>query len=209
MTARSLLALAALASLAACRTAPASPRAEDAAVLASWMTGTYSSAAQAADDPENFFHVRLVTTPIWTDRTDGHWLYVEQAVAAALERPYRQRVYRVHGTESGVRSDVYELPGDPLDFVAAWERPELFDAIEPGDLALREGCSIHLVRAGANEFTGSTRGEGCSSSLGDAAFATSEVRVTPNVLTSWDRGFTADGEQAWGATEGPYVFVRE
>ena len=42
------------------------------------MTGTFSTAVQATEDPE-FFDLSLHIKPIWTDRTDGRWLYVEQA----------------------------------------------------------------------------------------------------------------------------------
>ena len=71
----------------------------------------------------------------------------------------------------------------------------------------RGGCSIFL-RADGPAFVGATRGEGCSSSLAGAAYATSEVTITRDVLTSWDRGFDAAGEQVWGATAGAYEFVR-
>jgi hypothetical protein len=60
-------------------------------VAVAWMTGSFSSAEQAAADT-NYFDIRLEIVPIWTTRADGHWLYVEQAAAGYLERPYRQRV---------------------------------------------------------------------------------------------------------------------
>lgn len=179
----------------------------DAERAAGFMTGSFSSEAQAAEDPE-YFDIRLFMVPIWEDRSDGEWLYVEQAVATALERPYRQRVYHVVDTDEGPRSDVYTLPGDPILYAGAWRDPELFDAITPESLALREGCSIFLTPVGAH-FEGSTRGKGCMSSLGEAAYATSEVIVKPGVLTSWDRGFDAQDEQAWGAVTGAYIFVKQ
>ena len=71
----------------------------------------------------------------------------------------------------------------------------------------RECCSIWRERAG-DAWVGATCGEGCSSSLAGASYATSEVTVTDEVLTSWDRGFDAAGEQVWGAEAGPYRFVK-
>jgi len=64
------------------------------------------------------------------------------------------------------------------------------------------------VRTGDERFEGSTRGDGCASSLAGASYATSEVVVTPGRLLSWDRGWDASGEQAWGATGGGYEFVK-
>jgi len=176
--------------------------------LQGWMTGTFSSAAQAAASPQDFYDIRLVMEPIWTDRADGPWLYVEQAAAESLDRPYRQRVYHLSVGEGGLRSAVYTLPGDPLDFVAAWEKPELFAELVPENLTVRAGCEIALNDLGGI-YIGSTQGRGCSSSLGDAAYATSEVTITANKLTSWDRGFDEEGKQVWGATTGPYIFMRE
>lgn len=176
--------------------------------LADWMTGSFSSSAQALSDPENFFDIRLEMVPIWQDRADGPWLYIEQAAGSALERPYRQRVYRLSAEGTTIRSDVYTLPGDPLVYAGAWAEPSRFDAFGPEDLKLREGCSIFLESHG-DTYAGSTRGIGCTSSLGDAAYATSIVTIRPDALESWDRGFRADGQQAWGAEKGAYIFVRD
>jgi len=181
------------------------------AAVATLLTGHFDSAAQAAAD-EAFFDISLVMQPVWTDRADGPWLYVEQAVSANLRAPYRQRVYHLVQDEGGLRSDVYTLPGDPGSFVHAWEDATAFAGISPDDLALREGCSIWLeplAGGGDLAFAGATRDQGCSTSLNGAAYATSEVTLEPGRITSWDRGWFADGEQAWGAVTGPYVFDRK
>ena len=172
----------------------------------SWMTGTFDSFEQSAEDPENFFPIRLVMVPIWEDRDDGPWLYVEQAAKAQLDKPYRQRVYRLAAeTRGGVRSEVYTLPGKPLDHAGQWK----LEGVQRGQIKFREGCTIYLTRENSDRYIGGTRGKGCKSSLGDAAYTTSEVVVEPELLTSWDRGWTKDDKQAWGATKGPYRFVKK
>lgn len=176
----------------------------DAERLARWLTGRFASAGQAPDDLDG---LHLVLVPIWPERADGPWLYLEQAAANALERPHHQRIHHLVATPEGVRSDIYELPGDPLGMAGAWQNPESFAPLDPRDLLLREGCSIHFSDHNGT-FVGSTIDSGCGSPLGEATYATSEVTVTPDTLTSWDRGFDSSGDQAWGATEGPYVFVR-
>ena len=40
------------------------------------------------------------------------------------------------------------------------------------------------------------------------SYTTSEVSIEARAITSWDRGFDADGAQVWGAEKGPYVFAR-
>lgn len=183
--------------------------AADLAELTRWMTGTFDSTAQAAERPDEYRPIRLVMLPIWEDRDDGPWLYVEQAVIGAEGRPYRQRVYRLStvGLE-GFRSDVFELPEDPLGFAAAWENPGVWKTCAPEDLLPRQGCAIHLRRRSDGTFAGETRGTGCRSRLGEAAYATSEVVLARDRVSSWDRGFTAEHEQAWGAESGPYEFRR-
>lgn len=145
---------------------------------------------------------------IWPERTDGYWLYVEQAIAGHEARPYRQRVCHLtcHSPDS-LRSEVYTLPGAER-FVGGFEVGES-SAITPDSLVLRAGCAIFLVRKDAESFTGCTGGQDCASTLRGAAYATSEVVVTEETLTSWDHGFDVDGEQVWGSTAGPYVFRKE
>ena len=55
---------------------PTTPVTDDLEVLLSQMIGSFSSAEQAADD-EDYFDIRLEMVPIWPDRQDGYWLYVE------------------------------------------------------------------------------------------------------------------------------------
>jgi hypothetical protein len=172
------------------------------------MTGTFHSRDQHLADPENYFDIRLVTVPIWTERADGPWLYVEQAAAEALDRPYRQRVYHLVAQPDGsVRSDIYAL-SEPLAFAGCWRTATPLADVAPKSLQLRDGCSVLLQRRADTSWTGSTIGTGCPSERGGAAYATSEVELTPTGMTALDRGFDTSGKQVWGATKGPYRFQK-
>ena len=173
-----------------------------------WMTGSFSSAEQAAADPD-FYHITLKMTPMWTDRAGEHWLYVEQAVAATKDKPYRQRVYRVKALADGtIESAVYLLP-DPEKAVGAWKDTGLLDDVTPEDLELRTGCSVFLERVDASRFAGATSASECASSLRGAAYATSKVVISADGIESWDQGFDTDGKQVWGAEKGGYIFNRQ
>ena len=175
--------------------------------LVRWMAGSFSSRAQSVADT-SYFDIRLEMKPIWTDRTDGAWLYVEQAAASALARPYRQRIYHVTADSGAVfRSAVLELPA-PLRFAGAWKNPALLAALTPDSLEAREGCAVLLRADGNQSFSGETPGHECLSNLRGATYATSKVRITPTSITSWDQGWNAQGEQVWGAEKGPYRFDR-
>jgi len=175
--------------------------------LREWMSGSFSSADQAQSDT-SYLDIRLEMTPIWAGRTDGCWLYVEQATAAKLDRPYRQRVYRLSRTnDTAVQSEVFTLQ-EPLRFAGAWKDPQEFDPLTPDSLLKKDGCAIILRPSGDSAFIGSTVGRDCPSDLRGAVYATSEVVITSTFLLSWDRGFDSTGVQVWGATQGGYRFIK-
>lgn len=173
------------------------------------MAGSYSSAAQAAADSA-YFDVHLHMVPIWTDRADGPWLYVEQAMADQQSAPYRQRVYHLvdHG-RGVVESIVFKLPGDPSSYAGAWRDPGRLNALDPSLLEPRMGCSVFLEPAGMDRFVGSTHGDSCVSDLRGAVSATSEITLMPGMIESWDRGYDAAHQQVWGAKTGPYQFIKQ
>ncbi len=179
----------------------------DLETVVDWMTGSFNSAAQAMEDPD-FYHITLEMAPIWSDGDNEYWLYVEQAAAEARDKPYRQRVYRVTELADGtIESAVYLLP-EPDQAIGAWKADNPLVDVSPGDLELREGCSVFLTRVDSEVFAGETRGTECKSTLRGASYATSKVVVTPEGIQSWDQGFDADDQQVWGAEKGPYVFKR-
>ncbi len=182
------------------------PPGEELRRLAGLMSGSFSSAAQAAADPD-FRDIRLSMTPIWTTRGDAVWLYVEQAVAGSEAAPYRQRVYRLTQLDGDLfESRVYALPA-PERVVGAWRQSEPLADLAPADLVERDGCAI-LMRRRGETYAGSTLGRLCASELRGAAYATAEVVLTAAEMRTWDRGFDDHGQQVWGAEKGPYVFVR-
>jgi CpeT protein len=177
--------------------------------LAQWMTGSFSSAEQHAVDPENYHDIRLYVVPIWKERTDGPWLYVEQAMAARPEQPYRQRIYHLIARGDGtVENTIHTLPGDPLRYAGAWQEPARFDELTPAQLALRTGCALILRRQADQAFVGTTVGQDCQSNLRGAHHATTETTITPEGLVTWDRGYDAQDRLVWGTATGGYIFRR-
>lgn len=179
--------------------------------LADWLEGSFSSQAQAQSDP-SYFDIRLRMGRIWTDRTDGPWLYVEQARADLLDRPYRQRIYRLSRREDGrLLSAIYTLPEPVSRFAGALDQDaaEVFATLNPEQLTLLDGCTVVLTwDATARRFIGGTEGQGCASTREGARYTTSQIELAEGVLVSWDRGFDAEGRQVWGATAGGYRFDR-
>lgn len=175
--------------------------------LASYMIGSFDSKEQSLSDT-NFFNIHLEMARIWEGRDDAIWLYVEQAAAWALDKPYRQRVYKLSSMDDGkIISEVFVM-NDPLRFVGSYKDDNIFNNFTPDSLNVREGCAILLEKEG-DAFVGSTEDKKCKSNLRGAAYATSEVRIEKDVIKSWDRGWDTENKQVWGAVTGPYIFKKK
>jgi hypothetical protein len=191
--------------LAACTASRKAGSNADLQLLKDQMTGTFNSAAQAARD-SNYFDITLHMYPIWPDRP-GAWLYVEQAVTASQNKPYRQRIYQLEKIDRQTFvSKVYTIQNEK-DYVNAWKTPEVFSQLPMESIELKSGCEVVLKKSG-NLFTGATGDKTCPSELRGASYATSKVTVYPDKIVSWDQGFNAEGVQVWGATQGGYEFLK-
>jgi uncharacterized protein with FMN-binding domain len=175
--------------------------------FAKMMAGTYNSSAQAKRDTD-YFNINLVMHPIWTERTDAKWMYVEQAMTSKLDKPYRVRVYQLEHTAAGVfTSKIYMIKEEKTFFGlhkdAAKEKALTFDKIE-----IKDGCTVTLnLKDGV--YIGGTDADKCPSSLRGAKYATTKITMKKGELVSWDQGFDATNKQIWGATKGGYVFVKQ
>jgi len=176
--------------------------------LAGIMAGEFSSEKQAGAD-SSYLHIKLNMTHVMTENPDGYWLYVEQAMASAPDKPYRQRVYHLFlQDDQTIVSKVFELK-NPDQYTGGSKDKSKLAVIAPDSLVDRQGCSIYLKKLGKNTFTGSTPGKECLSSLRGAVYATSEVTISPGKMVSWDRGWDREDKQVWGAEKGGYVFLKE
>lgn len=175
--------------------------------LSGVLAGEWDSNDQA-DADKAFFHVVMRFKPVWTDKKDGYWFYVEQAVTSSQHLPYRQRIYHLflHDDQT-IATDVYELKNPGL-YVGAWKDDALLAAITPDSLLSRERCSVYLQQVEKGVYKGSTAGKECLSSLRNAAYATSEVTISRERMISWDRGWNDLDQQVWGAEKGGYVFLK-
>ena len=180
---------------------------EKVAILQEMMTGSFDSSLQEKED-SSFYNISLHMYPIWQKRHDGKYLYVEQALSSMQNKPYRQRIYRLEERDDGsIASYVYTLKFESR-FIGKWNNPKFFEKFGLSILDEREGCEVVLTKTYAG-YEGSTKGKGCTSSLRGASYATSKVNITATEVTSWDQGFDAENKQVWGATKGPYVFVKQ
>lgn len=174
--------------------------------LAYTMEGSYTSAEQARADT-SYLEIELEMMRIWHKRRDGAWFYVEQAAAASKDKPYRQRVYRLtEVNDSTFRSEIFTIRNGQHFFGAYMDFGKLA-RLSPDSVDVMEGCAITLHRRGA-VYVGGTRERECPNSRGGASYATSEVTLRSDRMTSWDRGYDESGKQVWGALRGGYIFIK-
>lgn len=171
------------------------------------MTGTFTTAKQAAEDT-SYFDITLSMHPIWKSNKTAKFLYVEQAVTSQINEPYRQRIYKILSDgNGGFESHIYELDKEER-YIGRGKDTAFFDQFDESIMAEREGCTVYLNQHADGSYSGSTRLDHCKSDFRGASYATSIVKIRPNNIMSWDQGFDAAGVQIWGAKKGGYRFVR-
>jgi len=179
---------------------------DDVVALQKLMAGSYNSAAQAAED-STYYDISLHMYPIWKNKT-AKYLYVEQAMSAKQDQPYRQRIYKLESDgNGGLMSHVYTL-ADAEAAIGKWKTPQYFDELDETILTEREGCTVYMLKHKDGSYSGSTRLDHCKSTLRGAAYATSIVKIRDGSVMSWDQGFDAEGTQVWGAELGGYRFLK-
>ena len=112
-------------------------KSQDINTLLAMMTGSFSSHNQAQVDT-NFADIRLQMVQIWKDRSDGFWLYVEQAEANKMDQPYRQRIYNLSQiNDSTFQSAIFTIE-NPLQYAGEWNKTNPLSTVTPEMLSEKE-----------------------------------------------------------------------
>ncbi len=139
------------------------------------MTGSFNSKEQSRNDPD-YYNISLEMHRIWGNRNDGYWLYVEQAVATAKDKPYRQRIYHIFEEDGVLKSVIYSLP-DEKKFIGGWEDISVFNTLSPEQLETRKGCEVIIKRKDEEIFMLNQKIEQLKMSIGSLEL---EVKKTQN-----------------------------
>ncbi|WP_375562520.1 CpcT/CpeT family chromophore lyase [Bernardetia sp. OM2101] len=174
--------------------------------LANWMVGSFSSQNQA-DSSSDVYHVdvRVQLVQIWDERTDGYWLYIEQAYADDLGSPYRKRIYHLFEQNGVLKDLIYELPRG-LNFNGQWANPDFFDVATPADLTEKVGCGLDFeFIEDKNWFFTETIGKDCTASIPGVAYLKTTATIAEDHFTSWDLGYNSSDVIVLGPYS-PYYF---
>lgn len=168
-----------------------------------WLAGTFDTKDQAALDPEVPLLRAVVVLVPKSRLSDGApVLYREEARFDRLERPERQCFLRLEEDGSGrVVVREFGLKGAAAA-AGKWRTPEVLALFGRNDVRERPGCAVALARVG-DHFEGSAPGPGCAPALLGASRSSSEIRLWPGRMETWERSFDAKGEQVSGPRKGP------
>ena len=182
-------------------TAPAS--ADEVAV---WLAGTYDTRDQAARDAEvPVLRMLIVAVPKSRLSYGAPVLYLEEAPAARPDRPSLQRFLRVETDATGA---IVLRRFDLKDGSAAagkWRMPADLALFGRNDVRERVSCALTLKKT-ADHYEGSAAAVECIPALLGVTRATSEMRIFPDRVETWDRGFGAKSVQLYGPMLEPYRF---
>lgn len=181
--------------------------------LTTLSVGSFSTLDQARRDGR-YGVAEAEIVRIWPERTDGVWLFQEQALlgesAAKIDhamkaRPYFLRVVHSVETAPGVVTRTVHRLKDPARALGAWKLKAPLAGLSPADLEPSE-CSIVVERI-AEKFWRSTSAK-CPNAYKGAAYAVSLGVSIDGQYANWDRGFAVDGTLVWGPASGGYVFKK-
>lgn len=179
--------------------------------VAAWMTGSFDTFQQVAEGEAAgapYVHLRAVmhiapaALPWLADGVTARAFYVEQAAAAAQDRPYRQRVYLLTRRDGVLVNRIYRIT-DPEDLIGAHEQPDLLQRLAPERLHLEAGCDLIWIPVDNTRYHGVTGLHGtCPSQLRGATHTISLVELTADHILSLDQGFDDEGDHRWGPPPG-------
>ncbi|WP_455169316.1 chromophore lyase CpcT/CpeT [Aegicerativicinus sediminis] len=169
------------------------------------MQGSYSSLNQAAED-STYHHMVMNVCPIWEGK--GNYLYAEVAHNDSINRPIKQRIFKLSRVNDSVYvNSIFSLK-DEAFWSNKWAMPKEFSKLKQEDLTEVSGCHITLKRIRPTYYQGKTEEMGCYDNLNGAMVSISELEVFDDKIITWDKGYNENGEQVWGSIHGGYIFDR-
>ena len=164
-------------------------KSDNTALLQMWLSGVHHSSNNQINGKN--VSVSLHVLPIWQDRIDGEWLYMESSIVDSTAKPFRQRVLQLVGSVNGaIRLYSYSIPR-ASDFSGSYYDPAILASLAPSQLSLTSGCDIVVALNATRTFVGETDPNSCANqSLTPPAianfFAVSEFNIS-FVDSNYDR----------------------
>ncbi|MFN6561002.1 MAG: chromophore lyase CpcT/CpeT [Nostoc sp. ChiSLP01] len=185
--------------------------------LGEYLAGEFDNREQAIAEPVWYVHLRLWQRPVNLFAEDSITLFAEQANIINLDRPYRQRIMRLHqGSDShGPLKVQYYMLKNPEALKGAGDNSALLNTLSPDLLELLPGCILTVnyetLAGDRYKFTATPLPETrCNFTyLGNTIEVSLGFEATQAEFYSYDKGINPETRQAtWGAIMGPYRYTK-
>lgn len=174
--------------------------------LAGFLTGTFSSKEQSEKE-SGYTHMNLINTPIWEEKS-GYWLYSELHNGKDSSAIYHQRIIHLERLDkTTLKSTSYSIP-NPENYANGWNKKSVFKHLTEDNLEIKEGCALHFYKKTSSIYVGRTNNQLCTSSIENVAFIMTNMVISTNKISLWNRGYNLEGKQVWGKIKGSYKFKR-
>ncbi|XP_057865605.1 chromophore lyase CRL, chloroplastic isoform X2 [Cryptomeria japonica] len=190
-------------------------RVDHSRIVAEALSGEKFSSEQAARDPMTYFNHRMLACPAMEMVNGSKLLYFEQAFWRTPEKPHRQRFFVVKPCPKDMKCDV-EVASYAIKNIEEYRnfcaRP---DSQRPQSDEILGHVAEHLNTLYLSQcergrrclYKGSTPPNGFPNLWNGATHCTSELTIFRNgEIHCWDRAYDDEGNQVWGARQGPYEF---
>ncbi len=175
-------------------------------LLKQWLSGEHHSTNDKIQDRD--VQLTLQILPIWQDRIDGEWLYMESRVINSQRKPFRQRILQLVDTPNGrIRLYSYSIPR-ASDFAGAYYEPEILSSLTLSQLSIHSGCELLIQLKDTGIFVGESDAKTCVPRRMGLQFMTTFFAVSEFNLSFLDRGYDKRGQLIQGSLENPVTFLK-
>lgn len=181
-------------------------KSENTQLLTQWLSGTHSSTNDEIQG--RGVSIDLDIFPIWQDRPDGEWLYMESRVAGSSNKPFRQRILQLVATPNNlIRLYSYSIPR-ASDFAGAYSAPQILTSLTQSQLSISNSCELLIEFKVSGTFVGETDPNTCMLSNHNTSIITATFTVSPLNMTFLDGGYDKFGNLVPGRLDAPVNFLK-
>lgn len=175
--------------------------------LADYMTGSFVGLVSSGADGGKTER-KIESWPIWTDRKDALWLYLDEKEGTSPARQIDECILRLTELRPGILAgEFFQLPAPPVA-PGRLRSVDYFSSITPAALSLRDGCAMSFRRTTDTVFSGQSTGTGCSAAMSSGAYLSREFVLTPSSIERQDRTFDRSGKELSATATPRLIFLR-
>lgn len=154
-------------------------------LLKQWLTGVHQSTNETIHNQQ--IDLALEVLPIWQERPDGEWLYLESRIIDSNDKPFHQRIVHLVETINGnMRLYNYSIPR-ASDFAGAYYSPEILSSLTLSQLSLNSSCEFNVKLNKSRNFIAKAEEERCQRGDSDMLFMSTFFTISESYISFLDR----------------------